>query len=122
MKNKKITIIEAFDNKLQVKEYIKKNYIQRDKIKAKKEDIEKYYKEKIEPIKWQYADIKIEDLYQNLIGLLSEILEGKWNDIQNRITTSIIINNWYAWRNQNQHRKTNKNHKNNKISGGIKRW
>lgn len=76
-KNKKITIIEAFDNKLQVKEYIKKNYIQKDKIKAKKEDIEKYYKEKIEPIKWQYADIKIEDLYQNLIGLLSEILEGK---------------------------------------------
>lgn len=35
MKNKKITIIEAFDNKLQVKEYIRENYIAKDIIKEK---------------------------------------------------------------------------------------
>lgn len=65
------------ENKVISRKYVKENYIQKDKIKAKKEDIENYYKEKIEPIKWQYADIKIEDLYQNLIGLLSELLEDK---------------------------------------------
>ena len=54
-----------------------KNYISIQKVKDKIEELNQYYKKEIYPILYQWGDITITEHYDEMIGLLQEIIGDK---------------------------------------------
>lgn len=56
-------------------DYVDDNYIAKQKIKEKIEELSQYYKKEIYPSLYQWSDITITEHYDEMIALLQELLE-----------------------------------------------
>lgn len=71
--NEKLKKLHMQDNKHL--DFIMENSITVQKVKDKIEELNQYYKKEIYPILYQWSDITITEHYDEMIGLLQELLE-----------------------------------------------
>ena len=58
-------------------DYVDDNYIAKQKIKEKIEELSQYYKKEIYPSLYQWSDITIKEHYDEMIALLQELIEER---------------------------------------------
>ena len=68
---------ENLNNSVVVKNHYIKNSISIQKVKDKIEELNQYYKKEIYPSLYQWGDITITEHYDEMIGLLQEIIGDK---------------------------------------------
>lgn len=77
-RDKELIRLEEYANKnFERKDDVKANYIPKDKIKKKIEELNNYYKKEVYPIKYQWADVDITEFYDSQIDLLEDLLKGE---------------------------------------------